>query len=138
MKRYLGILVIIAFVLSSSGCSWIKKMKDKVSISDIRKVADMIDMDFGSGPDGPFDVSNIASKDPKLVIQNETDRTITVKAQGPTNKTFVVASKKSKSGTVTSGSYHFIATAPGVKGCEGDVDLNGFKQYKWVFIIKKQ
>jgi hypothetical protein len=138
MKRYLGILVIIAFVSSSSGCSWIKKMKDKVSVSDLKKVADMIDMDFGSGPDGPFDVTTTTSKDPKLIIQNETDRTITVKAQGPTNKTFVVASKKSKSGTVTSGSYHFIATASGVQGCEGVVELKGFKQYKWVFIIKRQ
>lgn len=138
MKRYLGILVIIAFVLSLSGCSWIKKARDKVSISDIRKVADLIDMDFGSGPDGPFDVTTIASKDPKLVIQNQTDRTITVKAQGPTVKTFVVSTKRSKSSTVKNGAYHFIATAPGVKGCEGDVELKGFKQYKWVFVIRKR
>lgn len=94
-------------------------------------------MDFGSGPNGPFDVKKTTSPDPKLVIQNNTDRTITVKASGPVAKTFVVTAGKSESAPVKSGQYHFVATAPNTNGCEGDTKLEGFNEYTWIFIIKK-
>jgi len=138
MKKIIKTLFIVALFVSLSSCGTFKKMKDKVSLSDVKKVADLIDMDFGSGPDGPFDTSTITSKNPKLVIQNDTDRTIKVKASGGSKKTFVVKSGKSKSATVKSGKYHFVATAKGTKGCKGDVTLKSFKQYKWVFIIRKR
>ncbi len=138
MKKILKLTLILALLTALTSCGLYKKAKNNVGLGDIKKIADLVDMDFGSGPDGPFDVSTITSTNPKLVVQNDTDRTITVKASGPSKKTFTVKSKKSMSATVKSGQYHFVATAKGTKGCEGDVELKGFKQYKWVFIIKKR
>jgi hypothetical protein len=136
MKRTtLLIAVIVAAAMVS--CSTLKKATDKVSAGDVKKVADLVDMSFGSGPNGPFDVKKTTSPDPKLVIKNNTDRTITVKAKGPVEKTFVVTAGKTDSAPVKSGKYHFVASAPNTNGCEGDSDLSGFNEYTWIFIIKK-
>lgn len=138
MKRLMGIIVVLFFIASLPSCSVYNKLRGYVGIGDFKRVANLISMDFGKGPDGPFQVSTIASVDPKLVVKNSTDRTITVKAQGPTDKTFVINSGQQSEGTVKSGKYHFVASAPGVSSAEGDVELKGFKQYKWEFIIRKQ
>jgi hypothetical protein len=137
MKR-VSLVVVVVAVVAMFGCSSLKSVKDKVSVGDVKKVADLVNMDFGKGPNGPFEVKKTTSTDPKLVIKNDTDRTITVKAKGPVEKTFIVAAGKSDSSPVKSGQYHFTATAPNTNGCEGDVKLQGFNEYTWVFIIKKQ
>ena len=130
------LILILAFAVGS-GCSTLKKAKDKITVDDVKKVSDLINMDFGKGPDGPFQVTNSTSKSPLLVIQNDTDRTITVKAVGSVTKTFVIKTKQNSSSNVDAGKYHFVATAPETNGCEGDVELGSFKQYKWIFYIKK-
>lgn len=135
MKKFLCVITIIS-LSAITGCSTIKKAKNSISAGDISKVADLVDMSFGSGPNGPFDVSKTMTKDSTLIIQNDTDRTITVKAEGTTKKTFVVKSGKSDKAVVKPGQYHFAATAPKTNGCKGDVKLEGFNEYKWVFIIK--
>jgi hypothetical protein len=136
MKRTVLLMAVIAAAAMIS-CSTLKKVTDKVSADDVSKVAKLVDMKFGSGPNGPFDVKKTTSSDPKLVIKNDTDRTITVKAKGPVEKTFVVTAGKVDSAPVKSGKYHFIASAPNTNGCEGDSDLSGFNEYTWVFIIQK-
>jgi len=137
MKKHLSLAIAIAVIFAVSGCSKLRNMRDRVGLSDVKKVADLIDMDFGGGPNGPFQVSRTTSADPKLVVQNDTDRTITVKAQGPVAKTFTVPSRQNQWAMVKSGSYHFTASAPGVRGCEGNVSLSGFNQYKWIFVIRR-
>jgi hypothetical protein len=136
MKRTALLMAVIAAVALTS-CSTLKKVTDKINPDDVKKVANMVDMKFGSGPNGPFDVKKTTSSDPKLVIKNDTDRTITVKAKGPVEKTFVVTAGKIDSAPVKSGKYHFIASAPNTDGCEGDSDLSGFNEYTWIFIIQK-
>ena len=135
MKKFLYLTMIIA-VLSAVSCSSVKKYAGNISAGDVSRIADLVDMSFGSGPNGPFEVSKTMTKDSTLIIQNDTDRTITVKAQGTTRKTFVVKAGKSDKAVVKPGQYHFAATAPKTKGCEGDVKLEGFNEYKWIFIIK--
>ncbi len=135
MKKFLYLTMIIA-VLSAVSCSSVKKYAGNISAGDVSRIADLVDMSFGSGPNGPFEVSKTMTKDSTLIIQNDTDRTITVKAQGATRKTFVVKAGKSDKAVVKPGQYHFAATAPKTKGCEGDVKLEGFNEYKWIFIIK--
>jgi len=135
MKKVLCMLAVIA-LSAAMGCGTIKKYTGNISAGDISKIADLVDMSFGSGPNGPFDVSKTMTKDSTLVIQNDTDRTITVKAQGTTKKTFVVKAGKSDTAVVKPGQYHFVATAPKTNGCNGDVKLEGFNEYKWVFIIR--
>ncbi len=132
-------LFCLAAVLAVSvvlGCSAIKKAGGNISAGDVSRIADLVDMSFGSGPNGPFEVSKTMTKDSILVIQNDTDRTITVKAQGVSKKTFVVKAGKSDKAEVKPGQYHFEATAPKTNGCSGDVKLEGFNEYKWIFILK--
>ena len=148
MKKLNLLLIVCAVALVLTDCNSFKKMKDKVSISDVSKIADMINMDFGSGPNGPFEVTKIASSKPELVIDNQTDRTIkvvtsgstkkTIKVvtSGSTKKTITVASKKKQTVKVNTGMHHFVATAKGTNGCSGDVELKGFNQYTWVFYIR--
>ena len=137
MKRFICVVAIIA-IAAVSGCSFIeKKTKGVVRKGDISDAAKAIaDMSFGSGPDGPFTVKKTTNKDATLVIQNDTDRTITVKAQGPTAKTFTVNAGKNDSAIVKPGKYHFVASAKGTSGCEGDATLEGYKEYTWVFVIR--
>jgi hypothetical protein len=135
MKKALLASILVAGV-AMSGCSMMKKVKNSVSASDVNSVAKLVDMSFGSGENGPFEVSKTTKSDSTLVIQNDTDRTITVKANGGSQKTFVVKAGKNDSAQVKPGKYHFVATAPNTKGCEGDVKLEGFNEYKWIFIIK--
>jgi len=136
MKKLNMLLIICVVALVLTDCNSFKKMKDKVSISDVSKIADMINMDFGSGPNGPFEVTKIASSKPELVIDNQTDRTIKVVTSGSTKKTITVPTKQKQKVTVNSGMHHFDASAKGTKGCSGDVELKGFNQYTWVFYIK--
>jgi hypothetical protein len=136
MKKIITCAVVVVAMSIISNCSSAKKYTNKLGINDVNTIADLIDMSFGDGPNGPFDVKKTTSASPKLVIQNNTDRTITVKAEGPTVKTFVVTKGKNDSTIVKKGAYHFSATAPGTKGCEGNVTLEGFNEYTWIFIIK--
>jgi len=136
MNRKILPVAVILIISLVSGCGTFKKMKDKVSLSDVSKIADMINMDFGSGPNGPFEVTKIASSKPELVIDNQTDRTIKVVTSGSTKKTMTVKSKKKQAVKVNSGMHHFTASAKGTKGCSGDVELKGFNQYTWVFYIR--
>jgi hypothetical protein len=135
MKKFFCIMAVIA-ISAVVSCSTVKKYSGNISAGDVSRIADLVDMSFGSGPNGPFDVSKTMTKDSTLVIQNDTDRTITVKAQGATNKTFVVKAGKSDKAVVKPGQYHFVATAPKTNGCKGDVKLEGFNEYKWTFIIR--
>ncbi len=134
-KKLIPVIAILTISLLS-GCGTFKKMKDKVSISDVSKIADMINMDFGRGPNGPFKVTKIASSKPELVIDNQTDRTIKVVTSGATKKTIRVNSKKTQTLKVNTGMHHFKASAKGTKGCSGDVELKGFNKYTWVFYIR--
>jgi hypothetical protein len=134
MKRFICAVSIMAVVAISGSNAIGKKFFSADNISKVAKA--LIDMSFGSGPNGPFQVTKTTNKDATLVIQNDTDRTITVKAQGPTNKTFNVNSGKNSSAIVKPGKYHFVATAKGTSGCEGDVTLEGYNEYTWIFIIK--
>lgn len=139
MKKKLLLIALIALSVSLSGCSSWDKAKNKmkgISTSDVAKIADLINMDFGKGPNGPFEVTKITSTKPELVIDNQTDRTIKVVTSGSTAKTITVNSKKKETVTVNSGNHHFEATAKGTKGCSGDVELKGFNRYTWVFYIK--
>lgn len=135
MKKSLmyAILIATAICFTSTGCSTVKKYSGNISAGDI---ADLIDLGFGDGPNGPFQVTKSTSKNPVLIIQNDTDRTITVKAEGPVKKTFTLLTKKSAQATVNAGAYHFTATAKGTNGCQGDVTLESFNEYKWVFVIQ--
>ena len=135
MKKFICVVSIITIAAISGSNAIGKKLFDKDDISKVAKA--LINMSFGSGPNGPFTVAKTANKDATLVIQNDTDRTITVKAQGPTNKTFNVNSGKNSNAVVKPGKYHFVATAKGTNGCEGDTTLEGYKEYTWVFVIKK-
>ncbi|HOP30501.1 MAG TPA: hypothetical protein PK293_18120 [Spirochaetota bacterium] len=136
MKKLNLLILICSVTLVLTDCSTVKKMKDKVSVSDVTKIADLINMDFGSGPNGPFEVTKIASSKPELVIDNQTDRTIKVVTSGATKKSITVATKKKQTFPVNSGMHHFDASAKGTKGCSGDVELKGFNRYTWVFYIK--
>ncbi len=136
MKKSLLLSMAALMVFSAVSCSTFKKYKNKISVSDVKKVSDLIDFSFGDGENGPFDVTPMTSSGSKLIIKNNTDRTITVKAKGPSSKRFVVRSGKSSSANVKSGAYHFVAAAKGTKGCKGDVKLKGFNQYTWVFVIR--
>ena len=134
MKKFICIVSIITIATISGYDAIGKKLFDK---DDLKKAAKaLVDMSFGSGPNGPFTVKKTGNKDATLIIQNDTDRTITVKAQGPTNKNFTVNSGKNQSATVTPGKYHFVASAKGTSGCEGDAELAGYNEYTWVFVIK--
>lgn len=135
MKKFFYIMTVIVLA-AVFGCSSVKKYTGNISAGDVSRIADLVDMSFGSGPNGPFEVSKTMTKDSTLIIQNDTDRTITVKASGSSKKTFVVKSGKSDKAVVKPGQYHFAATAPKTKGCDGDVKLEGFNEYKWIFIIK--
>ena len=135
MKKFICIVSIITIATISGSNAIGKKFFDKGDVAKVAKA--LVDMSFGSGPNGPFTVKKTGNKDATLIIQNDTDRTITVKAQGPTNKTFNVNSGKSQSATVTPGKYHFVASAKGTNGCEGDTELAGYNEYTWVFVIKK-
>jgi hypothetical protein len=135
MKKFLLVSLLIAIV-GFAGCRTIKNIGNSVTAKDVNAVAKLVDMSFGSGENGPFEVSKTTKSDSTLVIQNDTDRTITVKAKGGSQKTFVVKAGKNDSALVKPGQYHFVATAPNTKGCEGDVKLEGFNEYKWIFIIK--
>ena len=134
MKKFICIVSIMAIAAISGSNAIGKKFINKDDIKGAAKA--LIDMQFGSGPNGPFTVKKTKEKDATLIIQNDTDRTIQVKAQGPTNKTFNVNSGKNDSATVAPGNYHFVATAKGTSGCEGDAKLEGYNEYKWVFVIK--
>jgi hypothetical protein len=135
MKKFFYLIMILA-VSAAVSCSSVKKYTGNISAGDVSRIADLVDMSFGSGPNGPFEVSKTMTKDSTLIIQNDTDRTITVKASGATKKTFVVKAGKSDKAVVKPGQYHFTATAPKTKGCDGDVKLEGFNEYKWIFIIR--
>jgi len=135
MKKFYCITAVI-LISAFTGCSSFKKAAGTISAGDVSKIASLVDMSFGNGPNGPFEVSKTMTKDSTLVIQNDTDRTITVKAQGTTKKTFVVKAGKNDKAVVKPGQYHFAATAPKTNGCEGDVKLEGFNEYKWIFTIK--
>ena len=137
MKKFICVMSIFA-VVAMIGTNAIGKKKGFINSDDIKSVARaIIDMSFGSGPNGPFTVKKTGNKDATLVIQNDTDRTIVVKAKGPTNKTFNVSSGNSSSAIVKPGQYHFDATAKGTSGCSGDTALEGYKEYTWVFVIRK-
>jgi len=139
MKKTLLFFILATALTIASGCSSWDKAKNKVkgiSASDVSKISDLINMDFGKGPDGPFEVTKIASAKPELVIDNQTDRTIKVVTSGSTAKTITGNSKQKQTVTVNSGNHHFDATAKGTKGCSGDVELKGFNRYTWVFYIK--
>jgi len=134
MKKTLSIIIACAALLTLfSGCNSLKGIAGNTSLSDI---AGLVNMGFGDGPDGPFKITKTTTKNPTLVIQNDTDRTITVKATGPVKKTFVIKTKKSESAVVESGNYHFVATAPNTDGCQGDAELGTFKEYRWIFVIQ--
>ena len=133
MKKLICVVSIIA-IASVAGYSKFNTGKLKDAARDTAKA--LIDMSFGSGPNGPFTVKKTNNKDATLIIQNDTDRTIHVKAKGPTNKNFSVNSGKSDSAIVKPGQYHFTAEAKGTSGCEGDTKLEGYNEYTWVFVIK--
>ena len=134
LRTLFMIMFVALFALNGSGNPLKNK---KITGDDVVKVAKgLIDMSFGSGPNGPFEVKKTKVADATLVIQNDTDRTITVKVTGNTNKTFTVASGKSDTATVKPGQYNFEATAKGTSGCKGDAKLAGYNQYKWTFVIK--
>jgi len=135
MKRSVFFTIMLAALFALSGCKALNKAG--FTTADAVKVGKgLVNMSFGSGANGPFEVSKTTIADSTLVIQNDTDRTITVKVTGNTNKTFTVTSGKSDSAVVKPGSYHFEATAPGTNGCKGDSKLDGFNQYKWIFVIR--
>jgi len=135
MKRSSLFVIMVAVLLTLSGCNVLKKAG--ISTDDAVKIGKgLVDMSFGSGADGPFEVTKTKIADATLVIQNDTDRTITVKVTGNTNKTFTVTSGRSDSATVKPGSYHFEATAAGTSGCKGDAELKGYNEYKWIFVIR--
>lgn len=139
MKHFkLVFIAAVVTLLAVSGCSSVKKYtKGVVDADDVTAVAKgLIDMSFGSGANGPFEVVKTKIANATLVIQNNTDRTITVKTTGPTPKTFVVTSGKTSSAEVKPGDYHFNATAPNTGGAKGDCKLDGYKQYTWVFVIR--
>jgi len=135
VKKFICIVSIMAIAAISGSNAIGKKWINKDDIKDVAKA--LIDMQFGSGPNGPFTVKKTSNKDATLIIQNDTDRTIQVKAKGPTNKTFNVNSGNNDSALVKPGDYHFVATAKGTSGCEGDAKLDGYNEYTWVFVIKK-
>ena len=133
MKKFICVVSIIAIASVAGYSNFDKKMKGKAK--DVAKA--LVDMSFGSGPNGPFTVKKTKEKDATLVIQNDTDRMIHVKAKGPTNKNFNVKAGQSESAIVKPGQYHFTAEAKGTSGCEGDATLEGYNEYTWVFVIKK-
>ena len=122
MRKTIIALVIVSVALVS-GCKMFDKAKKYANVDNIKRAYDLMSFDFGKGPNGPFKVSPAATKDTELVIQNNTDRTITVEAKGPSVKKFVVASGKNDKAPVTPGAYHFKATAEKANPCEGDVTL---------------
>ena len=135
MKRSAFFIIMLAALFALSGCKALNKAG--FTTNDAVKIGKgLVDMSFGSGANGPFEVSKTTTADATLVIQNDTDRTITVKVTGNSNKTFTVTSGRVDSAVVKPGSYHFEATAPGTSGCKGDAQLNGFNQYKWIFVIR--
>jgi len=135
VKKFICVVSIIA-IASVAGYSKFDKGKFAQDVAkDVAKA--LIDMSFGSGPNGPFTVKKTKEKDATLVIQNDTDRMIHVKAKGPTNKNFNVKSGKSESAIVKPGQYDFTAEAKGTSGCEGSTKLEGYNEYTWVFVIKK-
>ena len=137
MKKLICAVSIITAV-AIMGTNAIGKKKGFLNSDDIKDVAKIIiNMSFGSGPNGPFTVKKTQNKDATLVIQNDTDRDISVKAKGPTNKNFNVKPGKNSSAIVKPGQYHFDATAKGTSGCSGDTTLEGYNEYTWVFVIKK-
>ncbi|MCL1865639.1 MAG: hypothetical protein FWF73_07500 [Spirochaetes bacterium] len=135
MKKFICAVSIMAVAAISGSNAIGKKFFNANDVKDIAKT--IINMSFGSGPNGPFDVKKTTNKDATLVIQNDTDRVINVKAKGPTNKSFTVNSGKSSSAIVKPGRYNFVATAQGTSGCEGDVTLEGYNEYTWIFVIRK-
>ncbi|MBN1498941.1 MAG: hypothetical protein JW982_02190 [Spirochaetes bacterium] len=135
MLKKISLIVLISSILLSLGsCKSLKKTN--VTLNDVKVIAKLINMDFGKGPNGPFKVKKTTSSKPVLIIDNQTDRTITVAAEGPDKKTFVVNSKMQQTANVASGNYHFKATARDTNGCEGDVELAKFNEYTWIFVIK--
>ena len=140
MKSFKIALIAMTFaLLAVSGCKQITKATGGiVDGNDVAKsvAKGLVDMSFGSGANGPFDVVKTKIADATLVIQNSTDRTITVKTTGPTNKTFIVPKGKTESAQVKPGQYHFDATAPNTSGAKGDCKLEGYKQYTWEFVIR--
>ena len=135
MKKFICAVSIITIAAFAGSSAIGKKLFDAGDVAKVAKA--LVDMSFGSGPNGPFTVKKTSNKDATLIIQNDTDRTIIVKAKGPSNKNFTVNSGKNDSATVTPGKYHFVAEAKGTSGCEGDADLAGYNEYTWVFVIKK-
>ncbi len=137
MKKTIIALVVVSIAVMS-GCKALDKAKKYATVDNLKRVNDLMSIDFGKGPDGPFKVSPAGTKDAELVIQNNTDRTITVDARGPVAKKFVIKAGKNGSAVVTPGNYHFRATAEKVNPCEGDVALKGFNRYTWAFIISQR
>jgi hypothetical protein len=135
MKRFICVLTIVTVAAFAGSNAFGKKFINKDDIKDVAK--SVINMTFGGGANGPFDVKKTSNKDATLIIKNDTDRDIQVKAKGPTNKTFNVKPGKSDSATVSPGNYSFEATAKGTSGCKGDAKLEGYNEYTWVFVIKK-
>ena len=137
MKKFICAVSIITAVAMIAPNA-IGKKKGFLNSDDIKSVAKaLVDMSFGSGPNGPFTIKKTQNKDATLVIQNDTDRDISVKAKGPTNKDFRVKPGKNTSAIVKPGKYHFVAAAKGTSGCEGDATLEGYNEYTWIFVIKK-
>ena len=131
MKKF---ICVVSMIVIASAAGYSKFDKGKFA-QDVAKA--LINMSFGDGPNGPFTVKKTKEKDATLVIQNDTDRMIHVKAKGPTNKNFNVKSGQSESAIVKPGQYNFTAEAKGTSGCEGSTKLEGYNEYTWVFVIKK-
>ena len=135
MKRNALFIIMLAALFTLGGCKVLNKAGIK-PVDAVKVGKGLVDMSFGSGANGPFEVSKTKVADATLVIQNDTDRTITVKVTGNANKNFTVTSGKVDSALLKPGSYHFEATAPGTSGCKGDAKLDGFNQYTWIFVIR--
>ena len=86
-----------------------------------------------SGGDSPFRSTYTGGTEAEIVINNDSEKNMTLKFGGVR---YSIPSNSSKSITVAGGNYEFHASAPGVRPATGVRAFNAGYNYSWRFFIQ--
>jgi len=89
-----------------------------------------------AAPASPFKAEYDANlTEPEIVVDNQTDRLLTLSLQGPAETTLSVPPQEKKKVTLAAGEYEFFCSAPGVQSLSGSQVFQKKYRYVWQFSI---
>lgn len=88
-----------------------------------------------SAASGPFQGSYVRGLgNPHVVVENQSELTISLELSGPVNETLLVPPKSRSSVTVKPGPYHYHASCTSAQK-SGEVHFSANHRYRWTFQV---